>query len=174
MAYIPKQNKKSFQRIKPKRFGKDPFYNKTSWRRTSTNLRKQNPICLVCDERPSQVCDHVIGREIGGANYDVENLLAMCHQCHNIKRAMEARTSSALIDTKTSATEDKLTPVNKQDIIPLLIRGVKSMVPNDVCSEHTPIIGEWKRQHMIESNEKAGIKKQFCDKCKCWLYPEEF
>jgi hypothetical protein len=77
-------------------------------------------ICPVCEERPSQMTDHVISRP-DGADYDTDNLLPMCHICHNRKRGLEAHANDYLVETRQSSVEDdKLVPVDKFDIIRMI------------------------------------------------------
>lgn len=120
MAYIPKTKRKSYQPKQNRSFGSDPFYNSQSWRKTSKALRQQYPICQVCEGKPSEVTDHIISRNLKGADYDSCNHLAMCHTCHNKKRGLEKHAKGPLIATKESELESKLIPVDKQDIIDLL------------------------------------------------------
>ena len=118
-AYIPKKRKRE-HRTKPKRFGKDPFYNRMKWRQASKAMRGKYIICPVCEQRESKMTDHVISRPTG-ADYDTANLLPMCHQCHNIKRGIESHNDRLLIDTVQSSIEDdKLVPVDKTDIIQVI------------------------------------------------------
>lgn len=122
MAYIPKQKSKSYREPEQKKFGQDKFYNKTKWRKTSKAMIADFIICPVCEENPSQMTDHVIPRP-DGADYDKDNLLPMCHRCHNRKRAKERDFNDYLVETKQSDTEqDKLVPVDKFDIIQVLKR----------------------------------------------------
>lgn len=121
MAYIPKQKKKSYQRKAKKKFGQDPFYKKTVWRKMSKAIIEQFIICPVCEENPAEMTDHVIRRNQDGADYDIDNLLPMCNRCHNIKRGLEANSNDYLIETKESNTElDKVVPVDKLDIISVI------------------------------------------------------
>lgn len=120
MAYIPKQKKKKWQPKPIKRFGVDPFYNSTRWRKISKAWKVKHPICQVCAQRPTQITDHVVSRNVGGAEYDSDNFLGMCHIDHNKKRGLERHTNIPLIETKESSIEDKLVPVDKNDIIELL------------------------------------------------------
>ena len=120
MAYIPKRKRKRYERKKEVTFGSDQFYNKSVWRKTSKSMIAEFVICPVCEERPSQMTDHVISRP-DGADYDTDNLLPMCHTCHNRKRGLEAHANDYLIETRQSSIEDdKLVPVDKLDIVEVL------------------------------------------------------
>lgn len=131
MAYIPKQKRKSYQPEKEKAFGKDPFYNLKVWRQTSHAIRAiYKGICQVCKDKPSDMTDHLISREVGGADFDQQNLLPMCHICHNKKRGLEAHTNEPLVPTRQSGVDGKLVPQNKEDIIYLLT--VKKYKPDEI------------------------------------------
>lgn len=121
MAYIPRQKRKSYQPKREPRFGKDPFYNLKAWRDKSHAVRAHyDGECAVCEFRLSEMTDHIVSRKQGGADFDWDNLLPMCHTCHNKKRGMEKTAKGPLIPTRESDTEPKLVPVDKQDIIDLL------------------------------------------------------
>ena len=121
MAYIPKKKRKSYRPKQDPKFGKDPFYNGTAWRRISEAMREDFVICPVCESTGTQMTDHVVSRSLGGADYDGDNLLPMCHTCHNVKRGLEANTDQPLIETRDSDTEqDKIVPVDKFAIIQVI------------------------------------------------------
>lgn len=116
MAFIPKAKRKKYNPKPKKEFGKDTFYNSGTWRNVSRNLRISFLLCPVCEEKGPEMVDHVIPRSYGGSDYDYNNLLPMCHNCHNKKRALER--SGPLLETKESKTQKGLVPKgNKMDIV---------------------------------------------------------
>jgi hypothetical protein len=62
---------------------KDPeqakHYGSSRWRKLSEIVRKQEPICAMCLERPSAVTDHIDG---DWRNNDRENLRGLCRDCN--------------------------------------------------------------------------------------------
>lgn len=124
MAYIPKKERKEYEPKPVVKFGQDKFYNTAKWRKLSKAMRTEFIICPVCELRPSRITDHVVSRP-DGADFDKDNLLPMCHHCHNVKRGLEANTNHPLVETKHSDTEPKLVPVDKFDIVGV-IRGKRS------------------------------------------------
>jgi len=65
------------------------FYNSYKWRKLSKQLRKDNPLCLICLQKgittPSQMVDHIQPISKGGSKWDLNNLRCLCHKCHNSK-----------------------------------------------------------------------------------------
>lgn len=120
MAYIKRSLKK--KRTPPKRFGSDPFYNSSAWRKLSQRVRDLQPICEVCEREPSKYTDHIVSRVAGGAEWDSENLMAMCTTCHNKKRAKEkVNPRVPLITVTFSLTEnEKYIPHKRLSIIKIL------------------------------------------------------
>lgn len=62
-------------------------YNQPGWRQASIDYRALNPWCVMCAEAgkttSSQVTDHIIPVELGGAFWDVNNWQALCKPCHD-------------------------------------------------------------------------------------------
>lgn len=50
---------------------------------------REEPVCYLCAERPSQTADHVIPRSQGGMTVR-SNLRGACNPCHRIKSHREA------------------------------------------------------------------------------------
>lgn len=94
------------------------FYNSTNWRKTSKMARMENPVCAICNKRYSEMTDHIISINVGGARLDGRNLLTMCNQCHNIKRGLESHTDKPLVSTRV--VPGGLIPSDRNDIINLL------------------------------------------------------
>jgi 5-methylcytosine-specific restriction protein A len=65
----------------------------TAWR--DEVITRDAGLCQCCLSlgivEPGNVADHIISRESGGAQYDVENGQTLDARCHNIKRAAESR-----------------------------------------------------------------------------------
>lgn len=58
-----------------------------SWRKKRAWFLLNNPLCVMCG-RPSTDVDHIIPKAQGGTD-DIENLQALCHECHSRKTAQE-------------------------------------------------------------------------------------
>lgn len=69
------------------------FYHSTRWARLRKWFIRKNPLCVHCmrDGRvtAARVIDHVVEIADGGQRYDIDNLQALCHACHNRKTADE-------------------------------------------------------------------------------------
>lgn len=85
-----------FTRLREQQQGKGNYsknhkeYNNTEWRNYSKSFLADNPHCAVCDKL-AHLTDHAISMKMGGSKWDRRNHQAMCHKCHNIKRAAEGR-----------------------------------------------------------------------------------
>jgi 5-methylcytosine-specific restriction protein A len=69
-----------------------------AWRRVRQHKLNVQPICEVCEAqgfitRAIEV-DHVIPRAEGGTD-EFENLRSICHHCHAVKTAIDARRGTA-------------------------------------------------------------------------------
>jgi 5-methylcytosine-specific restriction protein A len=71
------------------------IYNTKRWRRTSEKYRVINPLCERCLEEDietyADVVDHIKELSDGGEAYNFENLMSLCHSCHNMKTKNEVR-----------------------------------------------------------------------------------
>ncbi len=57
------------------------FYDSTRWKKVRAIVRRNQPICMDCQRRPSQCVDH-----LGELNdLRLEMLQALCWPCHNRK-----------------------------------------------------------------------------------------
>jgi len=97
----------------------DPsFYNTTKWRKLSKAIRLENPLCEVYEHfgeiRPTNVTDHIIRIESGGAKLDPANLMSMSSYYHDIKSGKE-KTTPILIEWVLNDYGEKI-PKNKADI----------------------------------------------------------
>jgi len=59
----------------------DPFYSTKRWQKCRAAVLAQEPICRVCG-RPANTVDHITPRRKGGADYERDNLQALCAECH--------------------------------------------------------------------------------------------
>ncbi len=54
------------------------------WAKLSKKLRKENPICEICNINNSTEVHHwLLHRHFLSHKYDVENLICVCHNCHS-------------------------------------------------------------------------------------------
>lgn len=71
------------------------IYKTSRWIRISKAIRNEFPICQKCMKSPTDVVDHIYElRWLNGQDhaYTLDNLMAVCHTCHNIKTKAIART----------------------------------------------------------------------------------
>lgn len=105
-----------------RRVKNNSFYNSRAWRKASIAYRTSNPLCEVYKAQgkiiPSDMVDHIIRIEAGGARFDEANLMAMNHAKHNKKSGME-KTRSKLVKAKKNSDGD-LVPVDRTDIFKIL------------------------------------------------------
>ena len=70
-------------------------YDSSRWRRLSNKKRTVTPFCEMCEvdgvTLVADVTDHIIEIEDGGNQYEWDNLMSLCHTCHNQKTADEKR-----------------------------------------------------------------------------------
>jgi 5-methylcytosine-specific restriction protein A len=61
----------------------DPFY--TSWRWTKFSLwyRRNHPLCAVCRDHVSELVHHIREIQAGGDPFLMDNVQALCRDCHN-------------------------------------------------------------------------------------------
>jgi len=62
-----------------------------TWERLSKMLRRERPVCELCQVRPSRLVDHIVPLRAGGARLEIENLQALCIACHARKTAADGR-----------------------------------------------------------------------------------
>jgi len=104
------------------------FYNSAAWRRTSAAIRQQRPVCEVCRtyarHQPAQMVDHIIPIRQNGARFHDDNLMSLCHECHNRKSAKDRNQGGLCKETKevnSTGMEAQLVPaVSRQAIIKLI------------------------------------------------------
>lgn len=97
------------------------FYNSQRWRKVSIAHRYAWPLCEVADHLglllESNVVDHIIPIEHGGARFDERNFCAMSHYWHNVKRGKESH-RKILVQYKDTA-EGRI-PANRKEIFYVL------------------------------------------------------
>lgn len=49
----------------------------------------RDPICKMCERRPSEAVDHIISKAKGGSD-DAANLQGLCTRCHAAKTLRDA------------------------------------------------------------------------------------
>lgn len=71
---------------------KDPeqarFYRSSRWTRLSKLVRAQEPICRLCERRPSTNVDHIDG---DWRNNERANLRALCSSCERTRTGKQHR-----------------------------------------------------------------------------------
>lgn len=71
-------------------YNHDSFYSKKTWQRVRNQVLMEEPVCRICNRNPSKVCDHIIPRKKGGADYERSNLQGLCVSCHARKSFLES------------------------------------------------------------------------------------
>lgn len=65
------------------------FTGNSRYRKQREIILTENPICVVCNENPSEELDHIIPLDQSGDEDDESNLQAICKDCHEVKTARE-------------------------------------------------------------------------------------
>jgi len=60
------------------------------WTALSLRVRLEEPICQACGLRATEVADHIIPIQDGGARLDRSNLQGLCSSCHRRKSRLDA------------------------------------------------------------------------------------
>ena len=55
------------------------------WSKVSKMVRRQEPICRICENALAQMVDHIIPLKQGGERLALSNLQPLCHKCHSHK-----------------------------------------------------------------------------------------
>jgi hypothetical protein len=65
-------------------------YSDPRWRRLRAQVRREQPTCarMGCDKRWTDL-DHVVALQDGGAPFDRDNVMGLCHAHHSAKTADE-------------------------------------------------------------------------------------
>ncbi|EQB2600679.1 HNH endonuclease [Aeromonas salmonicida] len=78
-------------RKKVSNYSSDKFYNTSRWKILSNKYLSKNPICEICNKRPSEQVDHWLERRmLLGLSYQTnpDNLISECTSCHSTKSAV--------------------------------------------------------------------------------------
>lgn len=72
------------------------FYQSTAWKRLRDSYKRLHPLCEKCSSNgiftPADIVDHVIEiKDDPSLKFSWDNLMCLCHRCHNIKTAQERR-----------------------------------------------------------------------------------
>lgn len=137
MPRLPKPSKPAYRPKIPKRKPSPdyPFYNSKRWRNYSRRFRL---LCEVCEGEgrttAAAVTDHIIPIQQGGAKWDSDNHMGMCHHHHNSKRGYEKRGYVSA----SQEGRDGLVPQDRQSIIDKLLKTTKTAERGQewVCSTH--------------------------------------
>ncbi len=89
--YCEEHQSKMWKKIDCNRGGKDKFYDSKAWRTIREYVLARNPLCRLCEGNQAVLVDHIIPRQQGGADLDLDNLQSLCQSCHNQKTAKERR-----------------------------------------------------------------------------------
>jgi 5-methylcytosine-specific restriction endonuclease McrA len=58
----------------------------SGWKRTRARILERDPICKICDVRPSRFCDHI---EAKVDDHSEVGLQGVCGPCHDQKSSRE-------------------------------------------------------------------------------------
>ena len=92
-----KKDKKRENNERRKQYGRrnSKIYDSARWRRLSDKKRQVCPFCEMCYDKGvtvvADVVDHIEEIEDGGAPFSWDNLMSLCHGCHNRKTAEDKR-----------------------------------------------------------------------------------
>ncbi|MCR6739093.1 HNH endonuclease [Aeromonas dhakensis] len=91
-------NQATVQKFRPE---EHKFYNTSKWKALSKKIRAKYPICEKCQKQLSTIADHIYEiRYPNGKKYSLRenNLMAVCHGCHNEKTKQIAKTIRVIKD----------------------------------------------------------------------------
>ena len=66
----------------------DKIYQSKEWKAVRAIAKARQPFCVVCG-KPTQIIDHIVPIEHGGATLNLDNLQGLCRGCHNKKTAQD-------------------------------------------------------------------------------------
>ena len=79
----------------------DRFYARVAWRNVRALQLSIEPLCRECRKRgrlvQATVVDHILARNHGGSEYELDNLQSMCKSCHDSKTAREQSRTVVLV-----------------------------------------------------------------------------
>lgn len=62
-----------------------------TWELLSRMVRREEPVCRICQAAVATEVDHIIPLRAGGPRLERGNLQALCHQCHTWKTRGDRR-----------------------------------------------------------------------------------
>jgi 5-methylcytosine-specific restriction protein A len=90
-----KQERQAHYNAKIRDPDRQKFYESPAWRRLRQIKLGQMPLCEICYAEgritKASLVDHIQEISDGGAPLDMENLMSVCHICHNKKTAQERK-----------------------------------------------------------------------------------
>lgn len=66
----------------------DKFYQSKEWKAVRAIAKARQPFCVACG-KPTEIIDHIVPIEYGGAALNLDNLQGLCRSCHNKKTAQD-------------------------------------------------------------------------------------
>lgn len=60
----------------------------SKWRKLRKEILARDPVCTLCNRRPSEHVDHITSKAAGG-NDSPTNLRGLCEKCHKKKTAQD-------------------------------------------------------------------------------------
>ena len=72
------------------------------WPKIRAEILARDPICKVCDIRPSRFCDHIVAKL---DDHRPEGLQGLCGPCHDQKSAREGNEAKAAKPGRTRPVE---------------------------------------------------------------------
>ena len=85
-GYCPKHRQEYNQgqrRRRDNRQQRDPFYSTSRWQKLRQWYKRQHPMCEDCGQAPAVMVHHIVPIKDGGDPMAVDNLKALCRDCHN-------------------------------------------------------------------------------------------
>ena len=81
------------------------LYSQARWRHTRARILQRDPLCMVCGNHASTICDHIVDAHLFVALhhgdlesfYDESNHQGMCKACHDVKTKSEGKKTLSLV-----------------------------------------------------------------------------
>jgi 5-methylcytosine-specific restriction enzyme A len=87
-VHQPKMRKEEYRRDYQRRGDFRQRGYGPGWDALSRQVKAEQPVCAMCRERRSEICDHITPKWKGGTDARA-NLQGLCRKCHGIKTARE-------------------------------------------------------------------------------------
>ena len=111
------RNEKLEQNRLDNKEGRD-IYQTRRWKFERKQYMKSHPICEKCRKigtaSEAKVLDHIIPMRQNGAIWDRRNFMALCTECHNIKRGKE---KAGKIHKGKNNGQGELIPVDRWQVV---------------------------------------------------------